>query len=241
MFTFSVATSTAISAMKRDHRLMKHSDQLHRVPDRLAKQHHRRRRHRNPEKRVQHHRHRQPERLSPRLRTLRFGVAREVGNVQAPASPSSPPSPSATERIQLETRSVVWNWLGVDSIAPKLPAFIAHPNQQRHRHHEHERRAKRLQPPDRLHAAPHHHHVQQPEAEKARPQHPAIPVRARPDHDQHRVNRAAADPRLNPEPPARHHRAQQRRQIRPAHAKRRAQETPETESRTSRPHAHSAA
>ncbi len=49
---------------------------------------------------------------------------------------------------------------------------------------------------------------------------PRVVRRSRPHDPQHRVNRFSADPRLNPEPPARHQRAQHRRHIRTPHPKR---------------------
>jgi hypothetical protein len=51
---------------------------------------------------------------------------------------------------------------------------------------------------------------------------PPLFPRARPDHRPASHQSRSADPRLNAEPAARHHRAQKRGQVRAAHPKRRA-------------------
>ena len=64
------------------------------------------------------------ERLAPRLRALRFRVAREVGNVQRQRRPVTHHRRQRRKKHARETRRVEWNWLGVESIVPKLPALM---------------------------------------------------------------------------------------------------------------------
>ena len=204
-----------------DHWLMKAPHQIDRVPDRLAEDHCRRRRHRHADERIQRHRDGQSKGLAHDLRVLRFRVAREVGNVQRQRRPVAHHRGERREE-EAQKRTGRMELARLRQHRTEATRLYRANTSNSKRHHQHERRRKSLQEPDALHAPPHHRHVERPEPQEARPHRPRSRCHSRPHHNQHCVNRLPADPRLNPEPPAGHNRAQNRRHIRAAHAKRRA-------------------
>src|SRR5258708_3178144 len=148
---------------------MKLPKQRNRRPYSLAKDRDRRRRARNPDKRIQDHRDWQTKRLANDLRSLRFRIARKVRNIQRQRGPIThhrrqrrkEEAKKAARRLETTRRR---------KHRPKSARLVQHPEQQDERHHKHERRRIALQKPDRFHTAPHHIHIQQPESKKTRPQ-----------------------------------------------------------------------
>ncbi len=189
----------------------------------MPEQHRRGRRHRDADERVERHGYRQSESLPPCLRCLRFGVAREIGNVERQRGPVAHHRRQGRKEHGQELAGRM-KLAGRREHGSEAARLDPHPDQQQRGHHEHEWRAERLQVANGFDSAPHHHHVQQPEQQKAGPQNPADARQRRPDDNQHRVNRLTADPRLDAEPAAGHDGPQDRRQVRAAHSERRADE-----------------
>ena len=153
---------------QRRYRLMKAPQQRDRRPDRLAKDLLRGRSTGDADERVQRHRNRQTKGLADNLRVLRFGIARKVGNVQRQRSPiANHRRQRRKEEMQKAAGRV--EVAGRRKHRSEAACLMQHPEQQRKRHHQHEGRGEALQKADRLHPAPHHEHIEQPESEKARP------------------------------------------------------------------------
>ena len=114
------------------------------------------------------------------LRVLRFRVAREVGNIERERRPvADHRGERRKEDGEKLARGV--ELAGRREHGAEAARLDAHPDQQRRGHDKHERRAEGLQVADGFDAAPDHDHIQQPEAEKAGPQHAvaARPTQAR--------------------------------------------------------------
>src|ERR1700704_2832476 len=120
------------------------------------------------------------------------------------------------------TERLEFGWRGQHR--PEAASLHHGPREQRYANHQQKWRSdalKKLDGPDSAHD---YYHVQQPEAGETDPHARGIIVpRGNQRHD-HRVDRFAANPRLDAEPSARHKRSQNRRNVRSEHSERRASE-----------------
>ena len=136
-------------------------------------------------------------------------------------NPTMPVSDGTKKR---KNSPVVWNLLGALEHRSEAAGLPGDPPQQQQPDAQHERRADAFQKLDGLDAAQDHRDVERPEREEADPDAAGHVNRARPQNPEHGVDGLAADPGLDAEPPARHQRAQHRRNIGAAHSERRAHE-----------------
>jgi hypothetical protein len=214
-----------------DHRRAELADELHRIPDRFAVDDRGRAGDHHSHRGEQRHRRRQRHDLTNDLLALAAPKAREVGHVERQRRPESDhrrqrrheDGPELRERLKLsgmrEQRA--------EPVGPR-----DRPPQEHAGHDQHERRGPVLDMAQQIHAAIDDGDVEPPEQQERQPSRGCVPAEARAkqrppprnDRREERIERFAADPRLNAEPAARDEGAHQRRDIRAQHAVGRARE-----------------
>src|SRR5260370_10135392 len=102
---------------------------------------------------------------------------------------------------------------------PESARLGRNPKKKKQSNHEHERCANPFKEFDRFDPAPDDHHVDAPEKKEAHPGAAGEICCAGPYDSQHRVDSLPANPSLDAEPAASDERAQNCRNVRPAHAK----------------------
>ena len=191
---------------------MEFAEQHHRVPDSFSEQHHRRRSHRYADERVERHGGGQSQGLSHGLRFLRFGVAREIGDVERHGGPE-PHHAGERRDEKSDELGAGMELAGRAEHRSQAAGFAGDPPEQQQADPQHKGSADAFQDLDGFDAAPDHRDIEQPESEEADPLAPGGLCGAGPQNFEHGKDGLAADPALNAEPSASHQGAQHGRDI----------------------------
>ena len=220
------------------------AQQLRRIPDRLAVDDFGGPGHRDSNEGEQRHRRGQADRLPEDLVALALRVSGEVGDVERERGPKADHRGERGEErrpeLPLLRPSGIELARRVDH-RPEAARLDIRPCEQRQPHEDQKRGRELLEDPNRLHALVDEVDLDRPEPEEAQQlgrvdAHEGECVarqRSRRNDVEQLIDRRSADPRLDPEPTARHQCAQERRHMRPDDAEARPRQDRETGCRTS--------
>ena len=145
---------------------MKAAQQLHRIPDRGAVNHHRRRGHQDSNQRIERHGGRQRERLPNHLLPLAFRKPREVWDVQRHRGPETDRAiQRGDEEFQKIRKAHEARWRREHGA--KSSRRLVGPRQQQEAHRQQNRRADSLQKADVLDALENDGEIDKPECHEA--------------------------------------------------------------------------